>query len=54
MEQMRGVRSAVRLRWDEIGQFELQQADRRTTVLFTRLPVNQSIEVTAVAPIRRA
>jgi hypothetical protein len=49
MEQMRGVHSAARLRWDEIGQFELQQEDRRTTVLFARLPDNQIADVTAVA-----
>lgn len=51
--QMTGVQHAARLRWDEVGQFELQQTDRRTTVLFARLPVNQWSEVPALAPTAR-
>ncbi len=52
-QQMRGVREATRVRWDEIGQFALEQADRRTTVLFSRLPISQTVQITAVAPTAR-
>lgn len=51
--QMRGVRAASRRRWDEVGQFELWQEDRRTTVLFARLPANQVAEVPALGSAAR-
>ena len=50
---MRGTTSATRERWDEVGQFRLDQPDRFTTVLFGRLPDPQQVSVTAVAPTAR-
>ncbi|MFN2205210.1 MAG: hypothetical protein ACK2UT_04790 [Candidatus Promineifilaceae bacterium] len=46
---MRGTTSAARERWDEVGQFRLEQDDRITTVLFSRLPQPQQVEVEAIA-----
>ncbi len=50
---MRGTTSATRERWDDVGQFRLEQADRITTVLFTRLPDPQQVEVEAIAGTAR-
>ncbi len=50
---MRGTRSATRERWDAVGLFRLQQEDRRTTVLFSRLPDPQTVEVEALSPTAR-
>ena len=46
---MRGTTGAARERWDEVGQFRLEQEDRTTTVLFSRLPQPQQVEVEAIA-----
>ncbi|MFN2170772.1 MAG: hypothetical protein ACK2UF_05010 [Candidatus Promineifilaceae bacterium] len=50
---MRGVKTATRERWDEVGQFRLEQEDRITTVLFARLPQPQQVEIEAIAPTAR-
>lgn len=39
----------VRERWDEVGQFRVDQGDQTTTVLFTRLPEEQTAVVPATA-----
>lgn len=46
---MAGVTSAERERWDAVGQIRLDQPDQTTTVLFTRLPQEQTAEVPATA-----
>lgn len=38
-----------RERWDEVGQFHLEQPDRTTTVLFARLADAQQVEIEAIA-----
>jgi hypothetical protein len=50
---MRGTKKATRERWDEIGQFRLEQEDRITTVLFSRLPQPQPVQVEAIAGTAR-
>jgi hypothetical protein len=50
---MRGTKTATRERWDEVGQFRLEQEDRITTVLFARLPQQQRVEIEAIAPNAR-
>jgi len=50
---MRGTMAAERERWDEVGQFRLEQEDRVTTVLFNRLPSPLQVEVEAIAPTAR-
>ncbi len=46
---MAGVNTAVRIRWDEIGVVQLQQEGQTTTVMFTRLPQQQTIILPATA-----
>jgi hypothetical protein len=50
---MRGTKTTTRERWDEVGQFRLQQEDRVTTVLFTRLPQPQQVKIEAIAATAR-
>jgi len=50
---MRGTKTATRERWDEVGQFSLEQEDRLTMVLFARLPQEQQVEIKAIAPTAR-
>ncbi|MCB0018182.1 MAG: hypothetical protein KDE09_10370, partial [Anaerolineales bacterium] len=50
MQYMAGVTSAEMVRWDEIGQIQLEQDEITTTVLFSRLPSEQVAEVPATAP----
>jgi hypothetical protein len=50
---MRGTKNTTRERWDEIGQFRLEQEDRITTVLFSRLPEPQLVQVEAIAETAR-
>jgi len=50
---MRGTKTATRERWDEVGQFRLEQEDRLTIVLFSRLPQEQQVEIEAIAPTAR-
>ena len=50
---MRGTKNASRERWDEVGQFRLEQEDRITTVLFARLPDPQQVEVEAISGTAR-
>ena len=50
---MRGTVEATRERWDEVGQFRLEQQDRVTTVLFARLPQPQQVEVEALSGVAR-
>jgi hypothetical protein len=47
--QLAGVATAVRQRWDAVGQFRLDQGDQTTTVLFTRLPFEQEAKVLATS-----
>ena len=49
IDYLAGVTAAERERWDAVGQFRLEQADRTTRVLFTRLPDMQTVEVPAAA-----
>ncbi len=49
IDYLAGVTAAERERWDAVGQFRMQQADRTTRVLFTRLPDVQTVEVPATA-----
>jgi hypothetical protein len=49
MQQMTGASQVTRERWDAVGQFRVQQQDRETTVLFTRLADQQQVEITAIA-----
>ncbi len=49
MQYMGGSTEIVRQRWDEIGQFQLTQQDRTTTVLFARLADPQQAVVPAIA-----
>jgi hypothetical protein len=46
---MSGVTAVQRERWNEVGQIRLDQAGQSTTVLFARLPMPQTAEVTATA-----
>jgi hypothetical protein len=46
---MSGVNTAVRLRWDEIGVIQLNQEEQTTTLMFTRLPGQQTIVIPATA-----
>ncbi|MFO7540174.1 MAG: hypothetical protein R6X32_19200, partial [Chloroflexota bacterium] len=46
---MGGMTGVQRERWNEVGQIRLDQADKSTTVLFSRLPAPQWAEVTATA-----
>ena len=46
-----GALGAERERWDNIGQFRVDQAEQSTTVLFSRLPEWQQAEVTATADL---
>jgi hypothetical protein len=47
--QLAGVETAVRQRWDAVGQIRLDQGDQTTTVLFTRLPSEQEAKVVATS-----
>jgi hypothetical protein len=47
---MAGTRLAERERWDEIGQIRLEQGDRITHVLFSRLGFPYQAEIEAIAP----
>jgi hypothetical protein len=49
MQYMGGSTEIVRQRWDEVGQFQLTQQDRTTTVLFARLADPQQAVVPAIA-----
>ncbi len=46
-----GALRAERERWDEIGQIRVDQEDQTTTVLFSRLPEWQRVDVTATDEI---
>lgn len=48
-QYLAGARSAVRERWDEVGQVRLDQGDFTTTVLFSRLPLLQQAQVAATS-----
>lgn len=47
---MAGTESSRRERWNEVGQIKLTQGDQTTTVLFARLPAQQTAQVPATAP----
>jgi hypothetical protein len=49
IRQLAGVETAVRQRWDAVGQIRLDQGDQTTTVLFTRLPFEQEAKVLATS-----
>ena len=49
MQYMASSSEIRRERWDEVGQFHLEQPDRTTTVLFARLADAQQVEIKAVA-----
>ena len=44
---MAETQTAVRLRWDAVGIIQLNQIEQTTTVLFSRLPAPQTVEVVA-------
>lgn len=44
-----GVTGAERQRWDAVGQFRFLQGDRTTTVVFARLPEEQTVRIPATA-----
>lgn len=48
-QYLAGARSAVRERWNEIGQVRLDQGEFTTTVLFARLPFPQQAQVAATS-----
>ncbi|MGW8318193.1 MAG: hypothetical protein ACWGPS_03025 [Candidatus Promineifilaceae bacterium] len=48
VQNLAGVESAERERWDEVGQIRMNQADQTTTIVFARLPQPQQAEITAL------
>jgi hypothetical protein len=49
MRYLAGMTGASRERWNEVGQFRIEQGEQTTTVLFSRLPAPQQAQVTAAA-----
>lgn len=49
IRQLDGATTAVRERWDAVGQIRVDQGDRTTTVLFARLPEAQEATVRATS-----
>ncbi len=49
MQNLTGTRQVSRERWDAVGQFNVQQQDRETTILFARLADAQQVEIKAIA-----
>ncbi len=50
IQQLGHAGEAVRERWDAVGQIRVDQGDRTTTVLFSRLPYPQEAVVRATSP----
>jgi hypothetical protein len=49
MEFLSNVETTTVERWDAVGQIRVEQPDRTTTVLFSRLPAEQTATVDAIA-----
>ncbi len=49
IKYLSGFSAVTRDRWDEVGQYTFEQADRTTTMLFARLPWPQSAEIPATS-----
>ncbi|MCP4429132.1 MAG: hypothetical protein GY803_31995, partial [Chloroflexi bacterium] len=49
MRYLAGMTAVSREHWNEVGQIRVEQGDKSTTVLFSRLPAPQQAQVTATA-----
>ncbi|NHZ72213.1 MAG: hypothetical protein GWP17_03900, partial [Aquificales bacterium] len=48
IQQLSETTAVIRERWDEIGQFQIYQAEQTTTILFARLPQPQVVQIPAL------
>ena len=49
IDYLAGATHVERMRWDAVGQFLIEQPDRTTTAVFSRLPEQQQVNIAATA-----